>query len=253
MSIRELSGIVVATLRNLQVSVIHLYSRSRELTGVASGSFRLGFPAFPVGYENPRTGAPAARHPFLGHPWCVRDSDRGIAWGVLTAPSIADLLCLVRAQEVEEEIKSPRYLIGATGEGATRLCQDPEEPLQLRQLILLNRDDNIRAWFLANNGHDPRDLIVLESCPEDREDPDETPKPPNGRHQFFDREVWDDSAGAEDAMRELQEEEWIDEDEWLQAEPEGETRAPSGAGVIIVDDGDVSIETEPVHRSSQDS
>ena len=55
-------------------------------------------------------------------------------------------------------------------------------------------------------------------------------------------------------MREMQEEEeWIDEDEWLQAEPEGATRAPSGAGVIIVDDGDLSIETEPAHRSRQDS
>ena len=132
-----------------------------------------------------RTGAPAAQHPFLGHPWCVRDSDRGIAWGVLTAPSIADLLRLVRAQDVEEEIKCPRYLIGATGEGATRLRQDPEEPLPLRQLIFLNRDDDIRAWFLVNNGHDPLDLMVLESLPEDGEDPGETPAPPHGRHPFL--------------------------------------------------------------------
>ena len=201
-----------------------------------------------------RTGAPAAQHPFLGHPWCVRDSDRGIARGVLTAPSIADVLRLVRAQDVEEEIKCPRYRIGAMGEGATRLRQDPEEPLPLRQLIFLNRDDDIRAWFLANNGHDPLDLMVLESRPEDGEDPDETPEPPDGRHPFFDREVWDDSAGAEYATREMQEEEeWIDEDEWLQAEPDGATRAPSGAGVMIVDDGDVSIKTGPAHRSRQDS
>jgi len=201
-----------------------------------------------------RTGAPAAQHIFLGHPWCVRDSDWGIAWGGLTAPSIADLLRLVRAQDVEEEIKCPLYLIGATGEGATRLRQDSEEPLPLRQLIFLNRDDDIHAWFLANNGHDPLDLMVLESRPEDGEDPDETPEPPDGRYPFFDREVWDDSAGAEYGTREMQEEEeWIDEDEWLQAEQEGATRAPSGAGVIIVDDGNVSIETEPVHRSRQDS
>jgi len=44
---------VVATLRNLQVCVIHLYSLSPALTGVASGSFRLGFPVFPSGCENP--------------------------------------------------------------------------------------------------------------------------------------------------------------------------------------------------------
>jgi len=201
-----------------------------------------------------RMGAPAAHHPSLGHPWCVRDSDRGIAWGVLTAPSIVNLLHLLRAQDVDEEIKCPWYLIGATGEGATRLRQDPEEPLSLRQLIFLNRDDDICVWFLANNGHDPLDLMVHESRPEDGEDPDETSEPTDRRHRVFDLEVWDDSAGAEYATREMQEEEeWIDKDEWLQAEPEGATRAPSGAGVIIVDDGDVSIETEPAHRSRQDS
>jgi len=161
-----------------------------------------------------RTGAPAAQHLFLGHLWCVSDSDRGIASGVRSAPSIADRLRLLRAQDVKEEIKCPRYLIGATGEGATRLRQDPEEPLPLRQLIFLNRDDDIRAWFLTNNGHDPLDLMVLESGPEGGEDPDETPKPPDGWHPFFDREVWDDSAGAEYAMREMREaEDWIDEDE----------------------------------------
>ena len=154
-----------------------------------------------------RMGAPAAQHPFLSHPWCVRDSDWGIAWGVLTAPSMADLLRMVRAQGVEEEIKCPRYLISTMGEGATRLRLDPEEPLPLRQLIFLNRGDDIRAWFLGNNGHDPLDLMVLESRPEDGEDPDETPEPPDGRHPFFDREVWDDSPGAEYATREMQEEE----------------------------------------------
>jgi len=161
---------------------------------------------------------------------------------------------LVRAQDIEEEIKCQRYLIGATGEGATRLRQDPEDPLPLHRLIFLNSDDDIRAWFLTNNGHDLLDLMVLESRPEDEEDPDETPEPPDRRHTFFDCEVWDDSAGAEYATREMQEEEeWIDKDEWLQAEPEGSTRAPPGAGIIIVDDGDVSIETEPAHRSRQDS
>jgi len=75
-------------------------------------------------------------------------------------------------------------MIGTTGEGATRLRQDPEEPLPLRQLILLNRDEDIRGWFLTNNGHDPRDLMVVESHPEDGEDQDESPDPPNRRHAF---------------------------------------------------------------------
>ena len=71
------------------------------------------------------------------------------------------------------------------GEGATRLHQDPEEPLPLRQLIFWNGDEDICAWFLANNGHDPLDLMVLESRSVDGEDPDETPEPPDGSHPFF--------------------------------------------------------------------
>jgi len=196
-----------------------------------------------------RTDAPAAQHPFLGHPWCLRDSDRGISWGVRATPSIRDLLRVVRGQDVEEEINSPRYLIGATGEGATRLRQDPEEPLPLRQLIFLNRDDNIRAWLLANNGHDPLDLLVLESRPEDGDDLDETPEPPNGRYPLFDRDVWDEWAVVEDAPQEMLEEEWIDEDEWLEADPGGTTRAPRGAGLIVADHSDVSIQTEQGLRS----
>ena len=38
-----------------------------------------------------------------------------------------------------------------------------------------------------------------------------------------------------------EEEEWFDDDEWLQVEGEGAPRAPPGAGVIVVDDGGVSI------------
>jgi len=40
------------------------------------------------------------------------------------------------------------------------------------------------------------------------------------------------------------EEERIDENEWLKAEQEEATRTPPGAGIIVVDDGEVSIYTE---------
>jgi len=84
--------------------------------------------------------------------------------------------------------------------------------------------------------------MVPESRPEDGDDLAETPEPPNGRYPFFNRDFRDEWAGAEDAAREMQaEEEWMDKDEWLQAEQEGATRAPPGDGVIVVDDGDVSI------------
>ena len=145
-------------------------------------------------------------------------------------------------QEVEDEIRCPWYLIGATGEGAARLRQDHEDPLPLRQLIFLNRDDDIRLWFLTNSGQDPLDLMVIESRPAEGEDLDETPEPPNARYTFFNHAICEESAGAEDAARAMEEEEqWFDEDEWLQAEAEGAPRAPPGAAFIVVDDGGISI------------
>jgi len=83
--------------------------------------------------------------------------------------------------------------------------------------------------------------MVLESRREDGDNQDETPEPPNGRSPFFDRDVWDESAGGEDAVREMRDEESVDDEEWREAESEGETPVPHGAGVIYVDDGDVSI------------
>jgi len=114
---------------------------------------------------------------------------------------------------VEEEIRCPHYLIGAIGEGATMLCQQPDDPLPLRQLIFLNRNDDSCAWFLANKGHDHLNLMVLESLGEDGEDLQETPKPHNGRYPFFDRDVWDEPAGGEDSVREIRDEESVDDEE----------------------------------------
>ena len=128
------------------------------------------------------TGALPTVHPFLGHPGFVKDSLRGIAWGVLTTPSIMDLLPPVRAQAVEEEIRCPSHLIGATGEGAAMLRQKRDDPLPLRHLIFLNRNNDIRWWFLANKGNDPLDLMFRESRREDGEDLDEASEPPNRRY-----------------------------------------------------------------------
>ena len=55
--------------------------------------------------------------------------------------------------------------------------------------------------------------MVIESRRKDGEDLDETPEPPNGRYRFFDRAMWEESAGAEVAARAMEkEEEWFDED-----------------------------------------
>jgi len=57
---------------------------------------------------------------------------------VLITPSMKNLVGVVRGQREEEEIGCPQYLIGATGEDAVRLRQEPEKPLPLRQLIFLH-------------------------------------------------------------------------------------------------------------------
>jgi len=62
-----------------------------------------------------------------------------------------------------------------------------------------------------------------------------------GGIHLFDRDVWDESAGGEDSVREIRDEESVDDEEWLVAEPEGDTLPPHGAWVIYVDDADVSI------------
>jgi len=84
--------------------------------------------------------------------------------------------------------------------------------------------------------------MVIESRPEDGEDLDETRVPPNARYPFFYRAIWEESAGTGDAARAMEEEEeWFDEDEGLQAKAEGAPRAPPGAGVLVVNNGSVSI------------
>jgi len=60
----------------------------------------------------------------------------------------------------------PRYLIGATGEGASALRRRPSDPLPLSELIFLYTDDDIRVWLLANPGkvplyHGPLMIYVL--------------------------------------------------------------------------------------------
>lgn len=101
------------------------------------------------------------------------------------------LLRVLQRQHVEEAIGYPRYLIGATGQGATSLRQKPSDPLPLSELIFLYRDDDIQAWLLANPGKDPLDLLVLESRQEQGRNRDETPAPASGRYPFFNRKVWD--------------------------------------------------------------
>jgi len=131
------------------------------------------------------TGAPQGENVFLGHPWWQNGSDLGIAWGVLESPSIKNLLGVIMAHRAEEAILCPRYLIGATRACSNAPSLDPTAPLPLRDLIFLHKDDELRAWLLANCGKHPLDLMVLESRREEAGDDRSTPEPVGGRHPFF--------------------------------------------------------------------
>ena len=161
-----------------------------------------------------------------------------------------DLLVVVRGQGVEEDIKYPRYVIGATGEGALSLRQKPEKPLPLRQLIFLYTNNDNIAWLLANHGQDPLDLLVVESRHDDEEDEAQTPEPANGRYQFLNSKFWEDTVEAmqadedEDAYEnenENENEEENEDGEWLEAEKEGEPQAhPDWRTIVLYS---VSIDT----------
>jgi len=146
---------------------------------------------------------------------------------------------LVRGQRVEGEIRYPRYLIGATGEGAVRLRQEPERPVPQRQLIFLNSNNDILAWLLANHGQDPLDLLVVKSHRNNREDRAQTPEPAKRTYPFLNRNVWEDAVGIMHADEDEDEDE--EEQEWLEAESEGEPLAPPNGGAIVLDD--VTIDT----------
>ena len=124
-----------------------------------------------------RTGEPDAEHPFLDQPWYATHPGGGIAWGVLACPSMRTLLGLLKRQRMEQEIGYPRYLIGATGHGASSLRRKPMEPLPLSDLIFLYDDFDIRAWLLANPGKDPLDLLVLEARQDQGQNRDKTTAP----------------------------------------------------------------------------
>jgi len=106
-----------------------------------------------------RTGGTKAGHPFLHYPWYDEESSAGIAWGVIASPNLQSLLGVLKGQYVEDPIQYPRYLIGATGQGARALRLRPSDPLPLSELIFLYTDDDIWVWLLGNPGKDLLDLL----------------------------------------------------------------------------------------------
>ena len=66
-----------------------------------------------------------------------------------------------------------------------------------------------------------------------------TPHPANGRYLFLKGNVWEDAVGIMQADEDQGEDE--KEEEWLEAESEGERQAPPDGGAIVLND--VSIDT----------
>jgi len=128
------------------------------------GPIRLGLSVLPKADQDPHYSMNRrneSRPPFLHYPWYDEDSGGGIAWGVLASPNMKSLLSVLKRQHVEDPIQYSRYLIGATGQGASALRRRRSDPLPLSELIFLYTDDDIRVWLLANPGKDPLDLLVL--------------------------------------------------------------------------------------------
>ena len=145
-----------------------------------------------------------------------------------------DLLGVVRGQGMEEGMEYPRYMIGATGEGALSLRQEPEKPHPLRQMIFHNINNDIRAWLLANHGQDLLHLLLVESRHNDEENGALKPQPAYGRYPFLNFMIWEDTVEAMQA----------DEDEnveWLEAEEEGEPPVFPDRRMIFLDS--VNIDT----------
>ena len=93
------------------------------------------------------------------------------------------LLWVLKRQPMEQAIGYPRYIIGATGKGASSLLRRPSDPFPLYELIFLYKDDDIRAWLLTKPGNDPLDLLVLEARL-GQDDRDTTPSLPRGETLF---------------------------------------------------------------------
>jgi len=117
---------------------------------------------------------------------------------------------MITTQLTQEVIRYPRYLNGATREGSKALSLDSTAPLPLRDLMFLNKDDEVQGWLLGNDGKHPLNLMVQESHLEEAGDDRSTPEHVGGRHPFFDRNVWDHSGQAEDIVGGTQ---WDDNDD----------------------------------------
>ena len=162
------------------------------------------------------------------------------------------LLGVVKAQRVEQAIETPRYLMGATRDGSCAIRLSPAAPLPLRDPIFLHKDDDIRAWLLANDGRHPLDLMVLGSRPDLREDGTPTPEPADGRYWYFDHKIWDRSGQAGDNLGTQEEDDDDDDDDYDQDGGGRGLGEKSSSDDLELDDVGESDEDDESDESDED-
>ena len=100
------------------------------------------------------------------------------------------LLRVLKRQQMEQAIGYARYIIWATGQGASSLRGDPQIPCLSQSSSFYIMMMTSRYGSLPTRGKDPLDLLVLEACFV-QDDRDVTPRLPLGDTLFRPEKLWD--------------------------------------------------------------
>jgi len=104
----------------------------------------------------------------------------GVGFAELNAYDIPGLSVSISRRVPHNAI---RYILGATGEGRKELCLHPAFPLSYINYVLIENDEDVRAWLVSNPVlEDPLDLLVY--CHR-RYTADRVPTPALRRHNYL--------------------------------------------------------------------
>jgi len=100
------------------------------------------------------------------------------------------LLGVLMRHQMGQAIGYPRYIISATGQGASSLSLQPSDPLPFSELIFLYKEDDIGVLLLANPGKDSLDFLVLETLQGQAGNRNTTPAPLSLLYPFSTERPW---------------------------------------------------------------
>jgi len=113
----------------------------------------------------------------------------GVGFAELNAYDIRGLSAIISRTVPHNPIC---YILGATGEGRKELCLHPGFPLSYISNVIIENDEDVRAWLLWNPVvEDPLDLLVYRHR---RYTVDRVPTPPLRRHNYLPENAIADSA-----------------------------------------------------------